>query len=249
MSLNLLYCLSSLWKHFLLSPCTLATLDMGRDVKGVTILMMDQLSGGRNCVSCTMGVCRYCNMSLVSHSNAYLAFTYRKSSFKKLMRSRGRRLTAGWRKWENVRSGCTYYSLLGCWWSRVYLVTPDQLWAPDNGKQQKPISFSAYTKPGEQRPAQGFHFTGQEPSSDLFCDVSFRHENMNCNTIPRTILSAGPWAWGRPDTIKCYQFEPSVTASYQYWKQIQTKHFVSFWALLLCRCFASILNLCMNIKK
>ena len=146
------------------------------------------------------------------------------------------------RKWEDVRSRCTYYSLLGCWWSRVYLVTLGQLqllsfW---QWEATKTHLFLCLHQAGSVRPAQGFHFTGQELSSDLFCDVSFRHENMNCNTIPRTILSSGPCLG--PDKIKYYQFEPSVKASYQYWKQIQIKHFVSLWALLLCRFVVTLLS-------
>lgn len=74
------------------------------------------------------------------------------------------------------------------------------------GSNKNP-SLSLLT-PSQQRPAQGFHFTGQELSSDLFCDVSFRHENMNCNTIPRTILSNGPCLG--PGKMKYYQFEPRL---------------------------------------
>ena len=120
----------------------------------------------------------------------------------------------------SLPSRCSRYSLR----SRVNLVTLDQLLPLTMLQQNKNPSLSLLT-PSRQRPAQGFHFTGQELSSDLFCDVSFRHENMNCNTIPRTILSPGPCLG--PDKIKYYQFEPSVKASYQYWKQIQIKHFVS----------------------
>ena len=162
----------------------------------------------------------------------------------KLNRSRGRSLTAGlWgseRTWEvaaliTVCSGARLL-MVSCIFSYARPAPAPELLTMGSNKNP---SLSLLT-PSRQRPAQGFHFTGQELSSDLFCDVSFRHENMNCNTIPRTILSSGPCLG--PDKIKYYQFEPSVKASYQYWKQIQIKHFVSLWALLLCRFVVALLS-------
>ena len=107
----------------------------------------------------------------------------------------------------SLPSRCSRYSLR----SRVNLVTLDQLLPLTMLQQNKNPSLSLLIPshsacPG-QRPALGFHLTGQEPSSNLFCDVSFLHENMNCNTIPRTILMPGPCPG--PDKIKHYQFEPS----------------------------------------
>ena len=227
-----------------MSPFTL-TLDTSWVVLSVTITMMDQLCPGAGTVchvSGTRGVCsllHHCNMSLVS-SGARLIQHWQRNRVIQLKKSSNKQ-TRPERKWADVRSGCIYYGLLGCWWSRVYLVTLDQLLSPGSwqwGPTKTHLFLCLHQAPSQQRPAQGFHFTGQELSSDLFCDVSFRHENMNCNTILRTILSAGPCLG--PDKIKYYQFEPSVKASYQYWKRNQIKHFVSLGALLL---------LCVQVKN